>query len=139
MSAGWGWFVIFYWLYQWRGWFERWLVFYIEHIISNFGWLFYLNSVWNLFVAAVSQNDTLSWLSFFGWGAFAYWAWRVEKQQGTDAIRYLKPDYYSDPTLVPSLLYIFGVREHQITTSSKNEVETAQEDDLIDQFLSVTY
>ena len=143
MSVGWSWFIILFGIYQWRGSLDQSIVFYIEHLISNFGWILYMNSVGSLFGAALEQNDILSWVSFLGFGGFAYWAWSVEYALGTDAIRYLKPDYYSDPTLLPSLLYIFGVREHQITTTSEYEVDThdtSQEDDIvIDQFLSVTY
>ena len=143
MSVGWSWFVILFGIYQWRGSLDTWLVFWIEHVISNFGWFLYLNSVGSLFAAALEQNDILSWLSFLGFGWFAYWAWSVEYALGTNAIRYLKPDYYSDPYLLPSILYIIGVREHQITTSNEYEIDThdtSQDDDIIiDQFLSVTY
>ena len=140
MSVGWSLFIILFGIYQWRGSLDTWLVFYIEHVISSFGWILYMNSVGSLFEAALEQNDILSWLSFLGFGAFAYWAWSVEYKQGTDAIRYLKPDYYSDPTLLPSILYIIGVREHQIETRYEYESDTSQEDDIIiDQFLSVTY
>ena len=99
-----------------------------------------MNSVGTLFNAALEQNDSLSWLSFLGFGAFAYWAFRVEYELGTDAIRYLKPDYYSDPVLLPSALYLIGIREHEIDTRYEYESDESSNDDIIiDQFLSVTY
>lgn len=35
--------------------------------------------------------------------------WRL----GTDAIRYLNNNYYADPRLLPSLLYLFGILDHE--------------------------
>ena len=125
MSYGWSPFVVLFGIYQWRGSLDSWLVFYIEHLISNIGWILYMRSVGSLFEAALDQNDILSWLSFLSFGGFAYWAWSVEYALGTDAIRYLKPDYYSDPTLLPSILYIIGVREHQIETRYEYEIDNS--------------
>ena len=40
---------------------------------------------------------------------FSYGEWRL----GTDAIRFLDNDYYADPRLYPSLLYLFGIMDHE--------------------------
>ena len=95
---------------MWKGWLDTWLVFYIEHIISNLNWIIYIDSVGSLYKAAIEQNDISSWVSFIGYSVAAYYFFRIEYRQGTDAIRYIDNEYYSDPVLLPSLLYIFGIR-----------------------------
>lgn len=130
--------MLFYGLYSWKGWLGTWLVFYIEHLISNLNWILYIDAAAQLLIAAVKQNDISSWLSVLVYAPAAYWFFKVEYEQGTNAIRYIDPSYYSDPVLLPSLLYVFGIREHAIDT--KIESDDSQSDDvIIDQFMSITY
>ena len=124
MDFGWGVFNILMLLYLWQGWAGEALVFYIEHLISNLNWLFYIDAVLALMTAALEQNDFFSWFSFLGFGAMSAYFFRVEYLLGTKAIRHIKPDYYKDEFLLPSLLYKLGVIQHEIeTTDGESSVE----------------
>mmetsp|Transcript_20107 Transcript_20107/g.24779 ORF Transcript_20107/g.24779 Transcript_20107/m.24779 type:complete len:87 (+) Transcript_20107:520-780(+) len=57
---------------------------------------------------------------------FSFGEWRL----GTDAIRYFDNSYYVDTRLYPSLLYIFGLMEHedQVDYRKFESDETADQD-----------
>ena len=126
--------------FMWQGWFQKWYAFYIEHIISNFNWLVYFMSANTLLLTAGTENDFLSWLSFFGYSIFAFGLWKAEYEYGTQAIRYLNNDYYMDEHLVPSIFYLLGLAEHQEQVKFDFESDPSQVDDLpIDQFIAASY
>ena len=75
-------------------------------------------------IAALEDNDIKSWISFLGFGAASAYFFKVELELGTKAIRYIKPDYYKDELLLPSVLYLLGVVQHEIeTTDGESSVE----------------
>ena len=134
-------FLFFYLIYTFTGWGGGLLAAYIEHYVSNFAPTRYIASVFSLIGGFFERGgNTMDLASIAGFGAFIYSIWRFEYRQGTNAIRHLRLDYYSDPTLLPSLLYLLDIREHQ--TESECESNALQKDDIslgLDQFLSVTY
>ena len=94
------------------GWFQSWMGFYVEHFVSNLNWIVYLYSTMALFGAAFKQKDWGSWLSAGGYTFVAFLMFRIETKFGTDMLRYLDNGYYADETLLPSLLYLFGIIDH---------------------------
>ena len=94
-------------------WAPLWQAFYIEHIVSNINWSTYTYGLWHMLVAVIAENTYQSYLGLFvylmlAW-IFAFGEWYL----GTDAIRYLDNDFYTDEYLYPSLLYLFGLMEHE--------------------------
>ena len=125
-------------LFMWQGWFQKWFAFYVEHFISNFNWLVYFASANALMAAALTQNDLASWTSFLGYSIFAFGMWKAEYDYGTQAIRFLNNDYYADPKLMPSILYLLGVIQHQEKVQYDFESDPSQVDDIpIDIFTTV--
>jgi len=129
-ASFWTWLTLMFGLFMWQGWFKRWIQFYIEHIISNFNWLVYFFSANALLASALTQNDLGSWMSFVSYSFIAYYLWRAEYEFGTEAIRYLNNDYYKDPKLLPSILYLLGMREHKVTDELTYETDPSVIDDI---------
>ena len=61
-------------------------------------------------MAIVEMGDELSMLSLGFYLFAAYFMYSTEYNYGADALRYLDNNYYADPHLLPSLLYITGIR-----------------------------
>ena len=98
-------------------WVPNWQSFYIEHIVSNLNWFIYGYGLWQMLFAVMDEN---SWQSYLGLFVYLMLSWMFsfgEYWLGTDAIRYLEDQneaaYYADPRLLPSLLYLFGLMEHE--------------------------
>jgi len=122
----WAWFVIAAacdFLYSWQmglfliwklfDWLPSWQKFYIEHIVSNLNWAVYGVGLWQMIVAVIDDN---SWQAYVGLFLYCNFAWMFsygEWRLGTDALRYLDNDYYADKRLYPSLLYLFGLMDHE--------------------------
>ena len=106
------WHAFFFIVYKLFGWFGGAQKFYIEHIISNLNWPFYIFGTWWMIVAVIDDNTWNSYLGLFLWLNFAWMFSYGEFRLGTDAIRYLDNNYWMDPRLLPSMLYIFGLLEH---------------------------
>ena len=124
-------------LYSWFGWLPSWLAFWIQHIISNFNWAVYGYGYYALIAAAFHDESWTAWigcLSYLVMASMFIWG---EYRLGTDAIRFLDNDYYLDPYLLPSILYLVGFEHHierpeiMDDASHENELgedENAQED-----------
>ena len=132
----WIWLSMMFGTFMWQGWFPVQLAFYIEHILSNFNWLVVFLSANALFVAALEQNDMGSWISFVGYSIIGYLFLGLEYEYGTEAIRYLNNDYYKDPYLLPSILYLLGFRKHKVTDSPTFDQPSVIDDIPIDKFYS---
>ena len=126
----WSWFVFLFALFMWQGWFKTWIAFYIEHIISNFNWVVYFFAANSILTSALTQNDLWSWISFVGYSFAAFGFFKAEYNYGTDAIRYLNNDYYKDPVLLPSVLYLIGLVEHKVTDEPTYDSDESQIEDI---------
>lgn len=112
------------------------LIFWIEHILSNLNWVVYLTGMVVLYEAALIDRNAYGWWSVAGYFLFAFFSLRNDYFFGTQAIRYLDNEYYSDPYLVPSALYLFGLRSHKESEIKKTESDPTHVDDTpIDNFL----
>ena len=115
-------------LWSWFGWLPRWLKFWIEHVVSNFNWAAYGYGFYVLIAAAINDETWTAWMGFilYAWlaSSFYYGEWRL----GTDAIRWIDfgigKDYYIDPYLYPSILYLVGFLKHE----EKPEFEVIEND-----------
>ena len=108
----WSWLNTMIFFYELFGWFESWIKWYIEHILSNLMWMIYPYAVVRLFLSMFERAYVWSYVSFFFYTWMAYVFASLEVYYGTDAIRWLDNDYYADPRLIPSLAYLLGFAEH---------------------------
>ena len=99
--------------YQWFGWFESWIEWYIEHILSNNMWWAYFIGIWVFMKAIIVDQNAWGYMSLFSYSFFAVMMGRLEVLYGTSALRYLNNDFYADRYLVPSLFYVFGLTDHK--------------------------
>ena len=94
------------------GWLTSWQKFYLEHIVSNFNYMVYGVGMWQIIVAVL---DDSTWQSYLGLVLYMFhvWSfWAGEWRLGTDALRALDKNYYADPRFYPSMLYLFGLKDH---------------------------
>ena len=103
-------------LFFWQGWFQSWIIFYIEHLISNLNWIAYAQSVMFFASAALTDSSVWAYVSMGGYLFVATVLYTIEFNYGTSAIRYLDNDYYLDPKLLPSIFYLVGLTEHSVIT-----------------------
>ena len=111
------------------GWLPSWTKFYIEHLISNLNWVVY---IFGLFAFGEAIIDDGSWQSVVGTVVYflaGYVLLVIERRIGTVAIRYLDPNWHKDELLRPSLLYIFGIIDHEddIETEEQQQEEDQEE------------
>ncbi len=129
-------------LYTWFGWLPSWLAFWIQHVISNFNWAVYGYGYYALIAAAFHDESWNAWIgcilylvmaSMFVWG---------EYRLGTDAIRFLDNDYYLDPYLLPSILYVVGFEHHierpEIMDDASHESELGEDENAVEDQTDVT-
>ena len=90
------------------------MVFWIEHVVSNFNWLMHISSLMVLAVAFSMDPSTQGFFSVIFYFVFSLLTYFVYYTYGTAAIRYLNNDYWADEYLLPSILYRLGLVKHQI-------------------------
>ena len=109
--------------------FDKSLKFWIEHVVSNLNWIIYVAGILIMYQAALVELSPYGWLSAVGYFLFAFFSYRNDYFFGTQAIRYLDNEYYSDPYLVPSVLYLFGLRSHKESELKQTKSDPSHVDD----------
>ena len=80
----------------------------------------------------VAILDDSSWQAYVGGGLYLFFAYIFvysEWRLGTDALRYINSNYYSDPYLYPSMLYLFGIMDHENKVESYDFAYEKKEDE----------
>ena len=114
------------------GWLPSWQKFYIEHIVSNMNWGVYAFGTWQMIVAAIDDNSWQAYTGLLVWLSFAWMFGFSEFRLGTDAIRYLDTNYYADTRLYPSMLYLFGLMDHEYQPEDEDfESDPSADQDII--------
>ena len=82
-------------------------VFWLEHMVSNFAWVFNGYVIYVLVDAGFSAGS----VTLYVIGALVFWA--MTAFSGTGALKALDRDYpYNDFFLLPSILYLLGILHH---------------------------
>ena len=122
-------------IYLWTGKLDSVLIFWIEHIDSNLGFLTLLLQPMYLWLSFMSSSNDDFYFSeyhflalFFGLVTSVY-LWNLTMEQSIGAIRYMDPSWNKVPDgerLWPSLAYALGLADNDLDSSSK--VQSASDD-----------
>lgn len=80
----------------------------------------------------VAILDDSSWEAYVGGAMYLFFAYILafsEWRLGTDALRYINSNYYADPYLYPSMLYLFGIMDHENKIESYDFANEKKEDE----------